>query len=149
MVWQKHFTPYLIVKFQVCPVADGNLAQPSIHWERLTVKQHVQWERVLHVRKWFCRLYIMLDCPLGGVGRSGTPGGLPQLPGVPAVGVHTSGHCLHPAVPYCDPSVPLHTLPACVQAQEPAQGGLFQQPVGWRKENLGYAVGWTRSHMAW
>lgn len=48
-------------------------------------------------------------------------------------------------------SVWLYSIPKsyCLTEEESAERSLLQQPVGWGPEDPGYAVGWTRSHMAW
>lgn len=85
---------------------------------------------------------------MGGVGGAWPSRGLPQLLGVFALGFHTPGHSLHPSVHHRHPPISVHPLPPRVQAQEPAEGSLFQQPVGRCKENSGNNLGWTWSYMA-
>lgn len=62
---------------------------------------------------------------LGGLAGLGESSGLPQLLGVPAMGVHAPGYRLHPALRHRRPALLVHPLPARVQAQEPAERGLL------------------------
>lgn len=133
---------------QVCPLADCCPVDPIFHRERLTAKQHVQQEWLLSVWEWISGIPLLLVSCLGGVGWAWPPRGLPQFHGVLGLGFHTFGHSLHPAVHHSHPPISLHPLLTRVQAQEPAERSLFQQPVGWCKENSGNHLGWTWSYMA-
>lgn len=68
----------------------------------------------------------MLSSHVGGVGRARAARGLPQFLGVFAVGFHASSSGLHPAFSHSYPPLSIHTLPPCVQTQNPAKGSLFQ-----------------------
>lgn len=63
---------------------------------------------------------------MGGVGRTRADRGLPQLPGVSALGFHTTSRGLHPALSHSDPPLSVNTFPPRVQTQEPAEGSIFQ-----------------------
>ena len=60
---------------------------------------------------------VCVSC-VGGMGWPWSGGGLPECLGVPAVGLHPSGHCLYLALPNCHPPLPLYTLPSCLQGTQ-------------------------------